>query len=398
MGTGAGYEVMVGGLPPGDEGGGTAITVFSANGGCGKTTLAINLAAALAEGGRREVCLVDLDLAFGDVGIALHLFPRKTILDAVPLAEVLDATMIEALLTPSSAGFSTLLAPIEPEAAESIGTALVSELIDLLRAQFEYVVIDTPPAFTDHVLAAIDQSNVVMLVATPGQRALRSLRVTLDTLDLLNHPRDRRCIVLNRAPSAADFPVGEVETLLHTSISAHVPSSRDVPASINRGHPIVLEDPHHPVSQAIKGLAEQSDRWRGEHPAQRKPGLALPSLGERLSEYLRHAADAKGVTAHVTVHGPPGHLSPAAQTGLLRLGFDAIALTCKHTGAHHVWVSVHLAAPVTIRIEDDGTGPVSKHEVSRRLRALAGLAVHVGAYLAVGAREPQGTVIEITAA
>jgi MinD-like ATPase involved in chromosome partitioning or flagellar assembly len=396
MGTGAGYEVMVDGLPHGDEGGGTTITVFSANGGCGKTTLAINLAAALADGGRRDVCLVDLDLAFGDVGIALHLFPVQTILDAVPLAEVLDSTMIEAILTPSSVGFSTLLAPIQPAAAESIGAALVSELIYLLRAQFEYVVIDTPPAFTDHVLAAIDQSNVVMLVTTPGQRALRNLRMTLDTLDLLNHPRERRCIVLNRAPSA-NFPVVEVETMLQMSIAAHVPSSRDVPASINRGHPIVLEDPRHPVSQAIKGLAEQSDRWRGEHPAQRKPGLALPSLGERLSEYLRHAADAKGVTSHVTVHGPPGHMSPAAQTGLLRLGFDAIALTCKHTGAHHVWLSVHLAAPVTIRIEDDGTGPFSKHEVSRRLRALAGLAVHVGAYLAVGAREPQGTVIEITA-
>jgi MinD-like ATPase involved in chromosome partitioning or flagellar assembly len=398
MGTRAGHKARVGGLSPVGEGGGTVVTVFSAKGGCGKTTLAINLAAALSDGGRREVCLVDLDLAFGDVGVALHLFPRQTILDAVPLAEVLDPTVIEALLTPYSAGFSTLLAPIQPEAAESIGAALVSELIDLLRAQFEYVLIDTPPAFTDHVLAAIDQSNVVILVTTPDKRGLQSLRLTLDTLDLLNQPRERQRVVLNRAPPAADFRIVEVETMLHMSISAHVPSSRDVPASINRGHPIVLEDPQHPVSQAIKGLAEQSDRWPGQHPAQRKPRLSLPSLGERLAEYLRHATDAQSVTAHVTVHGPPGDMSPTAEAGLLRLGFDAIALTCKHTGAHHVWVSVHLAAPVTIRIEDDGTGPVSKHEVSRRLRALAGLAVDVGAYLAVGPREPQGTVIEITAA
>ena len=71
---------------------GTLITVFSAKGGCGKTTLATNLAAALADRGRREVCLVDLDLAFGDVAIALQLFPAHTIADAVPLADSLDAS------------------------------------------------------------------------------------------------------------------------------------------------------------------------------------------------------------------------------------------------------------------------------------------------------------------
>ncbi len=66
------------------------MTVFSAKGGCGKTTLATNMAAALADRGRREVCLVDLDLAFGDVAIALQLFPAHTIADAVPLGDNVD--------------------------------------------------------------------------------------------------------------------------------------------------------------------------------------------------------------------------------------------------------------------------------------------------------------------
>ena len=70
---------------------GRIVTVFSAKGGCGKTTLATNLAAALADRGRRDVCLVDLDLAFGDVAIALQLFPAHTIADAVPLGESLDS-------------------------------------------------------------------------------------------------------------------------------------------------------------------------------------------------------------------------------------------------------------------------------------------------------------------
>src|SRR4029079_12232525 len=85
------------------------VTVFSAKGGCGKTTLATNLAAALADRGRREVCLVDLDLAFGDVAIALQLFPAHTIADAVPLFESLDAQAVMSLLTPHSPGLTTLV-------------------------------------------------------------------------------------------------------------------------------------------------------------------------------------------------------------------------------------------------------------------------------------------------
>src|SRR5919199_2523211 len=83
---------------------GRIITVFSAKGGCGKTTLATNMAAALADKGRREVCLVDLDLAFGDVAIALQLFPAHTIADAVPLGEYVDFGAVQALLTPHSPG------------------------------------------------------------------------------------------------------------------------------------------------------------------------------------------------------------------------------------------------------------------------------------------------------
>ena len=376
---------------------GTVITVFSVIAGCGKTVLATNLAAALADDGRREVCLVDLDLAFGDVGIALQLFPAHTISDAVPPAEVLDEITIEGLLTAHSAGFTTVLAPLQPDAAEAIGTDLIRMLIRLLRARFDYVLIDTPPVLTDHVLAALDQSNLVALVATQERRAVRSLKLALDTLDRGDHPPDRRRIVLNRSGEATELSISEVEAILQTPISAHVPSSRDVPASSNRGNPIVFADPQHPVSEAIKNFAEQLT-GPGSDPGVRGDRLSFYVLGERLAAHAQHAAAVRGVTAHLAIHGEPAEsISPVAQEGLLRLGFDAITLACKHTGAHNLWVEIH-GAPVRIRIEDDGTGPVAKREVSRRLRALAEAADRIGAYLTVGRRDGQGTVIEITAA
>ena len=243
-----------GGTPGGPRG--RIITVFSAKGGCGKTTLATNMAAALADKGRREVCLVDLDLAFGDVAIALQLFPAHTIADAVPLGEYVDFGAVQALLTPHSPGLTTLVAPVEPGSGEGIPASLVSRVLQVLRDHFDYVIVDTPPAFDDHVLSAFDLSDIVALIATLDIPALKNLKLTLETMDLLNYPRDRWRVVLNRADSKVGLAINEVEKSLRATISAQIPSSRDVPAAINRGVPIVLDDPRHPVSVAIKTFAE----------------------------------------------------------------------------------------------------------------------------------------------
>jgi pilus assembly protein CpaE len=242
----------------GDDGRrGVVVTVFSAKGGCGKTTLASNLAASLADGGRRDVCLLDLDLNFGDVAIVLQLFPAHTLADAVPLMENLDLPAVTALLTPHSPGLSALVAPVEPGAAEMVPASLVTTIVQLLREQFAYVVIDTPPAFTDHVLAAFDQSDMIALLATLDIPALKNLKLTLETLDLLNYPRERLRVVLNRADSKVGLALSEVEKTLKVPIALHIPSSRAVPASINRGVPILLDDPAHPVSLAIRQFGEE---------------------------------------------------------------------------------------------------------------------------------------------
>ncbi len=270
---------------------GKVVTVFSAKGGCGKTTISTNLGAALADKGRRSVVVVDLDLAFGDVAIALQLFPTHTIADAVPLGEEnLDFGGLQALLTPHSPGLTTLVAPVEPGAADTIPASLVTRIIEVLRENFDFVVIDTPPAFDDQVLAAFDLSDAVVLLATLDIPALKNLKLTLETLDLLNYPRDRWKIVLNRSDSKVGLAIGEVEKTLRTSITAQIPSSRDVPASINRGVPIVLDDPKHPVSVAIREFAERDvaagspvGAGQGARAAAQRPAGLPPPPRARLS-------------------------------------------------------------------------------------------------------------------
>jgi pilus assembly protein CpaE len=231
------------------------VTVFSAKGGCGKSTLATNLAVSLADGGRRRVCLVDLDLAFGDVGIMLQLSPDRGIADAANSRDRIDSTLVRALLTSYAPGVEVLLAPVGPTEAERIGRDLVVQVLAALRAMADYVVIDTPAHFTEGVLAALDVTDVHVLVATPDIPALKNLRIAMDMLDLLGLSKDKRLVVLNRSDARVGLTGADVDRVLQTPTNAHIPSSRDVPISINRGTPIVVDKPSHPVSKAIRELA-----------------------------------------------------------------------------------------------------------------------------------------------
>jgi MinD-like ATPase involved in chromosome partitioning or flagellar assembly len=243
--------------PPADDesASGQIVTVFAAKGGCGKTTLAINLGVALAMHAGR-VCVVDLDLAFGDVAISVQLDPVRTVVDGLPMAGHLDVTGASSLLTGYQPGLDMLLAPVTPGDAEKIPPGLVSELFAVLRTMFDFIVVDTPAQFSEHVLTAMDVSSQLVLLTTPDVPALKNLRVTLDMLDLLSYPRQIRSVVVNRADSKVGLSLEHVERVVRSPISAQIPSSRAVPLSINKGTPITLESPGHPVSQAVFRFAQ----------------------------------------------------------------------------------------------------------------------------------------------
>jgi MinD-like ATPase involved in chromosome partitioning or flagellar assembly len=235
---------------------GQIVTVFAAKGGCGKTTLAINLGVALARHAVR-VCVLDLDLAFGDVAISVQLDPVRTVVDALPMAGHLDITGAASLLTRYQPGLDMLLAPVTPGDAEKIPPRLVGELLTVLRTMFDFIVVDTPAQFSEHVLTAMDVSSQLVLLTTPDVPALKNLRVTLDMLDLLSYPRQIRSVVVNRSDSRVGLSLEHVERVVRSPISAHIPSSRAVPISINKGTPITLENPGHPVSQAVSRFVQQ---------------------------------------------------------------------------------------------------------------------------------------------
>ena len=232
------------------------VTVFSAKGGVGKTTFATNLSAYLAATGSK-VLLIDLDLAFGDVGISLQMLPQNSIIDLVSMAGNIDEQAINAVVTKHDSGLEAISAPAEPSDADRVPGTTVAELIRVAKRHYDYVILDTPPAFTSHVLAAFDDSDLLILIATLDIPAVKNLRLTLDTLDLLGNRKESRLVVLNRSDAKVGLRPEDVVAAIKQDIAVMVPNSTAVPASVNRGVPIILDEPKHAVSVALRDLADR---------------------------------------------------------------------------------------------------------------------------------------------
>ncbi len=259
---------------------GRVITVFAGKGGCGKSTIAANLGVALAAGGARRVCVVDLDLAFGDVAIMLQLVPTRSIADAVEMTDELDETGLRSLLTSYGSGLDTLLAPAGPTEGERVSGDLVRNILGVAQTLFDYVIVDTPPQFTDQALAALDLSYRYVVPATPDIPTLKNVRVTLDTFDDLGYPKEHRLVVLNRMDTRLGLTAADIERVVTTPIAVRLPASNDVPLSINRGVPIMLADPGHQFSRGIRQLA---DRITADADAAVKPVVAAGARKRLLS-------------------------------------------------------------------------------------------------------------------
>src|SRR3954470_16583392 len=193
---------------------GHVISIFSPKGGVGKTTVAVNLALALTDNGTRKACLVDLDLAIGDVAITLQLFPSHTIEHAIGSEDALDAALVGTLLTRHQDALMVLAAPSQPDVRERVTPALVSRVLALLREWFDYVVIDTAPAFDEPTLAALDETDECVVIATLDVPTLKNVRVALETLEVLGIARGHRHLLLNRADDAVGIGPDKVEAIL----------------------------------------------------------------------------------------------------------------------------------------------------------------------------------------
>jgi len=236
---------------------GRVITVFSPKGGTGKTVMSTNLAAVLAKQEGRRTLLLDLDLQFGDAAIVLGIEPTKTIYDLVVAPGELDPEKLAGYVSKHPCGLDVLAAPLRPEDAELVVESKVTALIEVARASYDAIVVDTSPFFHGPMLATLDRTDQLLVLCGLDVPTLKNVRLALQTLELLSFPSSRIHYVMNRASANVGLKTREVEDGLKVKITHELPMDRNVQVCVNRGEPVVLSDPRSEFSRGVAAIAKQ---------------------------------------------------------------------------------------------------------------------------------------------
>lgn len=226
-------------------------TVASASGGSGKTMVASNLATYLAKATAGRVLLIDLDLQFGEIAPSLHLHPQRTIEDLLDDPEELSESLVE-----HTAGFRALCAPQDVLAGEKIGPDQVTSILEVARRDFDYVVVDTPPALNETCLAVFDQSEKIIITANMDVPSLKNMRRYLETIEKLDVSPDKAMLLVNRSDSNIGLDLAGVGQLFPQGFLAVLPVSREIPWATNMGTPLLEAKPKSDISrQLAEGFA-----------------------------------------------------------------------------------------------------------------------------------------------
>jgi pilus assembly protein CpaE len=242
---------------PSPDGPGTVFTISSATGGCGKTFYATNLAYFLTKYTDKRVCIVDLDLQFGEVSTALRLRPKFTIFDALQRDEEGETTdlaaHIEEYTVAHETGVHVLAAPRDPSEADRITPPDITKVLEAVRQRFDYVIVDTPPALAETVLVAFDMSDMLWVMATLDLPSVRNMSVFLSTLDRLKVPTEHVRLILNKAETDVGIDIEQVTKLFPQGFESVLPYAKEVSRSINLGMPVIAASPTAEISALMAG-------------------------------------------------------------------------------------------------------------------------------------------------
>ena len=237
--------------------------VTGAVGGSGATTIAIEIAHALAvqSGKERAVCLVDLNLADGAAAAYLGAQPTTRLADFGQAADRIDAAMLHAFVTPVSKGLDLITGVRDPNAFDSVGREAVLRMLEVACECYDWVILDLPRhrrAWTLEALAGCDEVLVISELTVPALLAARAYSDEIeDSLGTGLRPR----IVLNRLASRMFGPapsMAEAEKALQRKAEAGISSDWEAAAaSANLGGPIAQHRPKSKIVKDVQALVEK---------------------------------------------------------------------------------------------------------------------------------------------
>jgi pilus assembly protein CpaE len=248
---------------------GEMVCVLGLKGGSGKTLTTANLAVSLADAGKR-VAVIDLDLQFGDLGLALGLTPERTLYDLVRAGGSLAAEKLAGFMAVHPSGVRALLAPTRPDHAGVVSTEFLGRVLEVLREMSDYVIVDTPAGFTPEVITAVDNATSVCVVASLDSLSLKNTKLGFETLELMDYDPRKVRFVLNRADTKVGVSHEDVVAITGRRPSILVPSDRNVTRSVNMGEPIAMSARRSDAARAYHALAKlYLDERNGDRAAAR---------------------------------------------------------------------------------------------------------------------------------
>ncbi|HEY8787204.1 MAG TPA: response regulator [Candidatus Limnocylindria bacterium] len=235
--------------------GGNVVLFIHGKGGVGCTTLAVNVAVALAATTIYRVTLLDLNLEFGNAPMLMNMTSSRTLADLAENAhEQLDEATFLTYLEQDRSGVRVLAGCDVPERAELVTVPAVQQAIDHLQKQSDYVVIDAPASFSQQVLAALDVADAAVIVTAAHLPALRATKQALEVLGKLSFPVERTVLVVNRT-SAAGVEMDHVARFFNRKPDIVVPYTEACDDAADRGRPLTILHPDSAASKVIRDLA-----------------------------------------------------------------------------------------------------------------------------------------------
>ena len=236
---------------------GKIITIFSAKGGVGCSTIAVNLAIALQQNSAGKVLVVDTSLQFGDVGVLLNLYASRTIADLAAHVDELDDELINDVLIPHSSGIKVLLAPPSPEVADTVTPQLIIDVLGRLRTSFDIVIVDTSSILDDVVLNVLDVSDKIIVVTTPEIPAIKDAKHFFEVTEALGYDRSRVMLILNKSDKRINIRAEDIANNIKYQVEGQLPlDERSVTTAVNQGVPYVLGDKNSLLTQSTIALSQ----------------------------------------------------------------------------------------------------------------------------------------------
>ena len=235
------------------------ISAFSNKGGIGKTSIAVNLAVEIAEMTKEKVALIDLNLQLGDVSTFLDLTPPFDISYIVKNIDNMDDnTLLQSLCRYKNSTLYVAADPINIENSKEITAEQIQKLLGRLKKVCSYIIIDIGTSIDAKTIAAMDISDLILLVAIVNLPAIRNMQRCMNLFERLNYPSDKIKLVLNRYMENEDIKTSDIEDVVKQKVYWKIPNNYlTMMSAVNKGVPVNAVNPDSHIAVNYKDFASK---------------------------------------------------------------------------------------------------------------------------------------------